>query len=38
MIAKKLMEVETLERPEYEEILKLNGINLKPFIKDGDVS
>jgi len=38
MIAKKLMEVETLERPEYEEILKLNGINLKPFIKDDDVS
>jgi len=38
MIAKKLMEVETLERPEYEEILKLNGINLKPFIKDEDVS
>jgi cell division protease FtsH len=28
-IAKKLIEVETLEQPEYEDILKLNGINPK---------
>jgi len=36
MIAKKLMEVETLERTEYEKLLILNGIEPKPFFKDGN--
>jgi cell division protease FtsH len=34
MIAKKLMEVETLERDEYEKLLLLNGIEPKPFSEE----
>lgn len=34
-IAKKLLEVETIERDDYEELLRQNGIEVKPDITDG---